>query len=207
MSSEQYQQPIDEYPIPPQPQEPPFSPYFSAPSYHMSTPTHSAYILQLTNHDERLEEFYMRLLGLQRGKDGALVKSKYAIRLINEKGAEQVVGQLSTLLNDVTTLSNFTADEIKVRRWINIRNLCILLSVHRKDWDVYANPTAYSTMWSITCMFDNYQDSVYKRSDVDVGVSDKKFFRNITQEQTMKVENTQGGGSGWLSKLNPWRKS
>ena len=179
--------------LPPDPQMQPM------PSgYAQAAPSHSSYILQLTDHSERLDEFYLKLRGLVRDADGNVIKGKGLRARVNDDGASVLMGQLGSLMNDLTDLSSLDEFEIQNRLWANMTDILTLLTLHAQEWGVKGD----GDRSAIATMFFNYSQSVLNRAHTD-RLNDKRFFSRITQELNTRNEGPQEQG-GFLSNFKIW---
>lgn len=155
-------------------------------------------ILYLTNPESELYKLELTLRGQIVDKEGNLKQAGSA--LMNEEGICSVIGELQTIVNQVTVMSALDKKEIPmimefladtVAKDLMINGIRYNLNPHDRDKVFFCILVS-----GFICM---------KRATTE-GLSDKKFWRGSVQEITSKLEGSNSGKKGILSRLMGWGK-
>lgn len=153
-------------------------------------------ILYLTNPENELYKLELTLRGQVVDKDGNVKQTGPA--LMNEQGICSIIGELQTIVNQVTVMSALDKREIPVLMEFLADTVAkdLMLNSGRYELDAHDRDKVFFCILTsgFICM---------KRATSE-GLSDKKFWRGSVQEITSKVEGNTGKKGGILSRLTGW---
>lgn len=165
---------------------------YSAPSV-----TPSSYIMQLTDFEPEINDFILRLQGYFKVNNNGMVEYIKMQGHCNKEGAYKIGSMVYAIVTDITALSGLEDKEIKTMVWDFMQSVIKDLGHHSDEYGILTDVDRDV----ILSMCYHFVFPLVSRSHVE-RINDKKFFRNITQEQTQKVDVVNATKtSGFFDKL------
>ena len=153
-------------------------------------------IIYLTNPDGELRKAELTYRSQYEDANGKV--HQMGEPLMNERGITSVIGQMQSLVNQVTIMSNLEEKEIQSLIMMFANTIIKDLMINRTRYDIKRMTdrnkifsTAISTCY--ICMKRAYKEG------------DKRFWKGSVQELKTTVESS-GKKGGILSSFNPWAK-
>ena len=132
-------------------------------------------------------------------KEGNIIKT--GDPLLNDLGISSVIGQMQSIVNQVTIMSSLSKNDVKILIDMFADTLAKDLMVNRVTYNI-TTPAARDKVYSIA-LASSY--ICMKRAYEGEGtLNDKRFWRGSVQEIRQSVEQSQKKG-GLLSKAMGWR--
>jgi hypothetical protein len=168
------------------------------PSVGYSTPrdTYGSSILMLTNPDNSLYKMELAFRSCVEDLDGNVVQK--GAPLMNDEGITKVIGQVQTIVNQVTVMSHLDKKNILMLMEDLADSLAIDLMMNRKRYNI-VNPSARNVVYAealrsaFICMTRALQGG------------ERRFWKGTQHEITNRMENQQQQGGGLMRWLN-WKR-
>jgi len=154
-------------------------------------------IQHMTNPQIDLRKQEYKFKGKMENSDGDIVD--YGKPLMNEEGINNTIGLLQSTVNQINIMGNLEKREIEQLMNYFSDGIIPDLMMGRKKYNMTYEGRHIVNTSSTLLVFHTMKRSHHG--------GDRAFWKGSVQEVNMKSETTSKGGSGILSKLNPWNKS
>lgn len=151
-------------------------------------------IITLTNPENELYKMELSFRSMIMDKEGN--PKQVGQPLMNDKGISSVLGQVQSLVNQVTVMSNLKMAQIESLGQMFGDSLASDLMMNRINYDIKSN--------SRTIIFSIALSTAYITMMRAFEEGDKRFWKGSVQEIRSSVEGQRKGG-GFLEKLNPFK--
>lgn len=154
-------------------------------------------IIMLTNPENDLYKLELTLRGSTENSDGEI--QSVGDPLLNEEGIKRVIGQVQTIVNQITILSYLEDEEISHLLLFLADTLAKDLMLNKKRYDI-KNPSARDIIF-----FSSISTSYVCMCRAKKG-GERKFWKGSVQEIHSKVEAGGGSKKGLFDKAMNWRR-
>lgn len=161
----------------------------------------SGNMVYMTNLDRELQRLEQSLRGVIVDTTGNVIGQ--GVRLTNERGIKAIIGQVSSIVNTNTVMSNLDEQNISALGIGLLNDLCLMLMMNKRAFEIQSDD-ARSAILS-RCL--NLALITLKRGFQG---DDKRFWKGTIQEINYGVSGSQGQQKqGLLQKFSPtnWLKS
>lgn len=153
-------------------------------------------ILLLTNPDSELYKLELTLRNMTLDAEGKAQKA--GVPLLNDAGVSSVIGQVQSIVNQVTVMSNLDTKEIYMLVLMLADTLSIDLMVNRVQYKI-TNSAARYKIYNTAL---NQAFICMKRASEE---GERRFWKGSQQEITTRVDGLGGKRPGTLGKLLGWK--
>lgn len=154
-------------------------------------------IILLTNPDDELYKLELSLRNMMLNQDGEAIFSGEP--LMNELGISSILGQVQSITNRNTHMSNFESKMVYLRMMEISDTMIKDLMVNRVKYAI----ENLSTRDKILTISSNYALASLNRS---LEQGERRFWKGSQQEITTRIESQNQKTGGILSKITGWGK-
>jgi len=168
------------------------------PSVGYSTPrdTYGSSILMLTNPDNSLYKMELAFRSCVEDSDGKIEQKGKP--LMNDEGITKVIGQVQTIVNQVTVMSHLESKHIRMLMEDLADSLAIDLMLNRDRYEL-RNPSARAVVYAESLR------SAFICMNRALQGGERRFWKGTQHEITNRMENQQQN-NGMFSKFFGWNR-
>lgn len=164
--------------------------------YKQPMDTYSGAIIQLTDPQELLFAMELTFKGHKLDRDGNIIDT--GDRLLNDKGINSIIGQIQSILNRVTVLSNVDSDIIEKFMLPLVDTIAQDLMVNKKTYEIKDSVTRTK----ISNIAQNTAHICLLRAKEE---GERRFWGKIQQDVNINNNSNQKQKQGFMQNMLGWK--